>query len=237
MKTILLTLLLSLNARAGNLFTYTNLGFSPDGKYYAYIQTTYQDGSGFPQAIAAVVDVKANKFVASKNIILQNENATVESAYKKAVKELALSKYKIKAGSNPGTNLLVRMETDKSEYTNNLFSKESYPEGGASVFAPRYEIVIEQKNDPKTGASEQCFTEQSMLTKISLLGKEGSDNENIILQEDESLPKSRVCGYDYKLARVIYYKNSLVVVSTFKTIGFEGPDYQQMVTTGFVNLR
>jgi predicted secreted protein len=62
--TLLLFLALSNTiARAGDAATRDIIGFSPDGRYFAFEQHGIQDGSGFPYAEIFVIDAAEDRWV------------------------------------------------------------------------------------------------------------------------------------------------------------------------------
>ena len=50
-------------ARAADNAERAVVGFSPDGRYFAFEQYGVQDGSGFPYSEIFVIDLNANKWV------------------------------------------------------------------------------------------------------------------------------------------------------------------------------
>jgi predicted secreted protein len=55
----------------------------------------------------------------------------------------------------------------------------------------------------------------------------------VILQKDESIPKSRGAGiYSYEVEAAITYKNSLLVVLRYARPDNRGPDISQLFVTG-----
>ena len=64
---LVLTLLASAPgvARAGDAASFRSLGFSGNGKYYAFLEFGTQDGSGFAYADVSVVDVAKNTIARS----------------------------------------------------------------------------------------------------------------------------------------------------------------------------
>lgn len=235
---ILSVALSSTAAFAGDASTFHALGFSENGKYYAFAESGVQDGSGFAYANVAVVEVAKNRFAASRSIVLESlndEESYPAQALKKAIKEIRLSRFGIKAGTNLGQDLLVRLPTDFSQYTRNLFSFDYWAEGGASTVIPKYEAVVETKDGIDTTEGQFCSELLGMppqLLKLSIVGRDATNGSIQVLQEDRTLPRSRNCTSSYGVHRVTTYKGGLVVGITFSELGFEGPNYRNMVVTG-----
>jgi len=225
-------------AFAGDASTFHALGFSENGKYYAFAESGVQDGSGFAYANVAVVEVAKNRFAASRSVVLESmndEETSPAEALEKAIKEIRLSRFGIKAGTNLGQDLLVRLPTDFSDYTKNLFSFDYWAEGGASTVIPKYEAVVETKDGIDTTDGQHCTDLMGMppqLLKLSIVGRDATNGAVQVMQEDKTLPRSRECTSGYSVSRVTTYKGGLVVALTYSGLGFEGPDYRQMVVTG-----
>jgi predicted secreted protein len=80
-------------AQARDIFNFQSLGFSNDGKYYAFAESVVADGSGFATAKAAVMDVAGNSMVSFKEVVLEAANSTEAQALAQAIAGVKLSKY------------------------------------------------------------------------------------------------------------------------------------------------
>jgi predicted secreted protein len=232
-------------AHAGDASEFKPLGFSADGRYYAFAQSGSFDGSGAAYAEVSVVDVAKNDLVASKKIRFDDGNeenlGTPEKALDLAIKGARLARFGIKEGRNLGRDLLVRLPTDLSSYTSNTFSVDYWAEGGASATLPRYDVKIATKPARSDNAEgEYCASigfEPALLT-LSVEGRADSSTQGFraLLQQDSRLPKSRGCATSYSVQRVTILGDNLVVALYYSTPGFEGPDVRSMVVTGKVKL-
>lgn len=235
----LLALLLSTPSFAGDASTYIPLGFSAEGRYFAFAQTGVQDGSGFAYADLAVVDVARNRFAASDSIVLEEEGdrePSPETALKIVLGRLKLARFGISPGKNLGQDLLVRLPTDFSRYTNALFSYDFWAEGGATMTIPKYELLLQEKNAEDTTDGKWCtdfLGKAPQMFELTLVGREGTDGASQVLQNDQRLPQSRGCVAGYSIQRVTTFRGALVVQLSYTGPGFEGPDIRQMVVTGF----
>ncbi len=83
---VLLTGLYNSIAFAGDAASRKILGFSPDGRYFAFEQYGVQDGSGFPYAEVFVIDTEEDKWVAEGPVRkrIDDEKATLAEARKAA---------------------------------------------------------------------------------------------------------------------------------------------------------
>jgi predicted secreted protein len=234
-------------ANAGDASHFEALGFSNDGKYYAFAQRGTGDGSGFPYAGVAVLDVAKNAFVASQTVVLENykaprgtpledaERAGEEKAVVTALKKIGLYRFGIQRGVNLGRDLLVRLPTDHGDPARNLFSFEHRAEGGAIPMSPRFEVLVETKDWQGANEQDGCSAYDDTATKLlklSIAGRDGTDGSVALLQEDKEPARSRSCVFGYLLRRVTAFRGGLVVVLSYSGPGFEGPDVRHMVVTG-----
>lgn len=231
-------------AQAGDASEYQPLGFSPNGQFFAFAQVGTSDGSGAAFANVQVVEVAKNLQLVNKtsqeDFRGDEPTGDIRPQLKKAIASANLRRFGIVPGRNLGKDLLVRMPTDHSEYPRSVFSFEHWAEGGASSTAPRYGLVLEQKNAPNNSWEGLACSDYGMrdaqMIKLSLVGGENTDGSTQVLQEDTRLPKTRACSNGYEVRRVTAYKNKLVVNLSFRLPGFEGPDERQMVVTGDVKV-
>lgn len=227
MKKLILALLLStaaIPAHARDLYNFHALGFSADGKYYAFAESVQQDGSGFATADVSVLDVAANKLVASKTVTLQQDNATEQQALDQAIRGAALGRYGID-GRHTGEDLLVRVRTDRSNYTDTVFTTYYYR---------TYRLAIDATNLPER---DECLGNQEQLLKLTLTSAEEGNDLRKVLQEDTALPKSRGCAGTYEVARVTRQGDSLVVIVSYTTPGFEGANLSYMAVSTKIQLQ
>lgn len=241
-----LSFLFAATAFGGDASTYQKIGFSADGRYFAFADTGIGDGSGAPYAQVSVVEVATNKLVRSKMVHLEPEDGsdeasgTEEQALQRAIKEVRLGEFRIQRGKILGEDLLVRLPTDVSQVTDTVFATAYWAEGGASAFTPKYELKIattpaEDKTD------EQWCTALSgrapELLKLTLEGKAGDAAGFFrVLQDDKSLPRSRSCPTGYTVKQVTRFGESLVVAVSYSSPGFEGPNIDHIVVTAQVKL-
>lgn len=222
--------LVGFSAFAGDAASFKNLGFSADGKYFAFAQYGVADGSGFAYANVSVVDVAKNSLVRSKSVVLEDENVDTKTAYNKALALAKISQFGIEAAKNTGTYLINRADSDLSKYTDSVFTTD------ANWQYPRYELSLELKNMPDETEGKWCTDMSSggpKGFKLTLANQSEPERAAKVLQEDMSLPKSRgVCVFDYSVRKVIQRGSAFVVIVSNLSVGFEGPDTRFMAVTG-----
>jgi predicted secreted protein len=231
----LLLIFSTVGAPAGDASEFEPLGFSRNGEYNAFAEKGVGDGSGFPYAKVAVVEVARNVLVAHRAVVLEYERATEEQALAKALREADLEPVRHQTGREPGQRSLgAPADRPRQVYTNNLFSFDYRAEGGAVPIAPRYEVLVESKDGRDTTDGQHCsdwIGTAPKLLKLSIADRKATDGFITVLQEDKELPRSRSCVSGYVLRRVTAFAGGIVVVLSYSGPGFEGPDVRHMVVT------
>jgi predicted secreted protein len=202
---------------------YRVIGFSTDGRYFAFEQFGVQDGSGFPYAEIQIIDLDNDKWVAGTPIkvtIKNDSHATPAPARKSAMTKAAglIAKLKI---SDPGIVLASRAVTQKDGDPYSLtFRLNPYirPQQTATV---RLKIVGQPL--PKTC---QDLIKETYGFALTWQVRDGPVRT---LYRDKALPASRGCAMDYGLSAVISSSSlksgqRFVVLIDLIRFGFEGPD-------------
>lgn len=214
----------AMGAQARDLYNFKSLGFSADGKYYGFQESVVMDGSGFPSATVAVIDVASNTMLVRKTVVLEADTATETQAIRKALQLANPAAYGI--GAKSGQLLLARENSDYSTYTETIF--------GATYYR-RYTLIAE--SIPVIAQPNACyFSDHGYKLKLTLAGDPASNPLNLVMQEDATVPKVRSCAWDYSVRRVIQLEDKLVVIVSYHTEGFEGSNVQFMAVTAKVAL-
>ena len=211
-------------ARAADNAERAVVGFSPDGRYFAFEQYGVQDGSGFPYSEIFVIDLNANKWVKGSPFRekVENETALVSNARAKAAKAAGTLIAELKI-AEPGEVLASNPPTEAS------------PDRHRMSFAAFYLSQVKQPADGYTltldlvpfAAPESCYTEDGKQMGFALSIIDKATNASQEIQKDESIPASRYCPRDYDIADVIAYRSSsggdrhAALIGVY-TPGFEG---------------
>ncbi len=195
------------------------IGFSMDGRHFAFEEYGVQDGSGFPYADIYIINLKTDKWVKGSpiRVIVRDENATAHTARHQALTEAAplIEKY----GTVQPAKLLASNAVGERVTSPHAMTFKRFHNLSTLWTVQLTEIDIEQPGECKPFSPVRGF---ALSAKIE--GKE----EAVELYRDERLPKSRGCPESYKLADVIAFgesENARVVVLVHKlTFGFEGRD-------------
>ncbi|KAA0970740.1 DUF2259 domain-containing protein [Aureimonas fodinaquatilis] len=222
-RTLIACLLLTAGtARAGDFATLETLGFSPEGNVFAFEQHGIQDGSGFPYSEIFFVDLDRDDFVAGSpiRIRLDDESADLADARQAAASQAAklLEEHgPFKPGLVVAANLPTHLNTTPDLIR--FLPRAVEP-------TPDTPIVLKLETFPLE-TQEHCTAFGHEISGFRLIQE--LDGENRVLFEDETIPDSRRCPYDYTLAQVQVHGTMpgewrAVVLIGVRSVGFEGPD-------------
>jgi predicted secreted protein len=209
------------------------LGYSQDGRYFAFEQYGVQDGSGFPYWDIFLVDLQSNEWVKGSpwRVLLQDEQAKLSAARDKA-RAAAAPALTEKTVSEPAQLLAAMPATEVTADRQHLSFDRWYRPMGAtsgipSDFTLRHELGLTQKPLPATG---NCLPEDQSFGFILTL-KDVQSGTTRILSEDAAIPASRNCPLGYDLAAIyapagFQAAGKLVAVIGVYSRGFEGADHR-----------
>lgn len=200
------------------------IGFSPDGRYFAFEQYGVQDGSGFPYSEIFVIDLDANQWVKGSpfRARIEDEAALVSSVRAKAAKSAASLIGQLKT-AEPGDALAAQLPT------------QAVADRHRIGFDPYYQSQTSQKGDRFTlsldlvpfAAPESCYAEDGKQMGFRLTLKDNESGTEKEVHKDAAIPSSRYCPRDYDISDVIAYRPSSgearqVALIGVYTPGFEG---------------
>ena len=200
------------------------VGFSPDGRYFAFEQYGVQDGSGFPYSEIFVIDLNTNKWVKGSPFRekVDDERALLSNARAKAAKAAGTLIAELKI-AEPGEVLASNSPTEAS------------PDRHRVSFDAFYLSQVKQPADSYTMnldlvpfvAPESCYAEDGKQMGFALTVTDKAKNASQEIQRDDYIPASRYCPRDYDIADVIAYRSSSggdrhVALIGVYTPGFEG---------------
>jgi predicted secreted protein len=247
MKKIIAAAILTLSslAFAGDAAKLTHIGFSGDGKSYAFMQSGVQDGSGFAYAEIRFLDTANNKYSASAVSVIQEDEDTIstlsdieEKALKNA--EATLKSLEI-SPSLKGDVLVSRKISDLEARKLKEVSFSNGPIiGGLS--AAQYKVKL-STTKVKPAANTYCLNDGVAL-KMKLELVNVKSKKTTVLQEDKTLPASRGCVHSYEIEDVVVINpdqmselaSKVVVLIRVFTVGFEGEDVRYMAVSGSLNV-
>lgn len=199
------------------------IGFSPDGRYFAFEEYGIQDGSGFPYSNLYIVDLIKDVWVADSpySKLLKIDLAPLKAA--RAVTRLKAKPSLLDLDINmPGTVLYARglgeLRSPDISITVNI-PNPSHPLTGE----PQHTFVLSLTNEDLAGKSD-CPDRPVGFRLVQNL-----DGFNTELHRDSNIPSSRGCVIDYRISRIIApsiptkANFAVALISVFR-YGFEGTD-------------
>ena len=208
---------------AGDTASLDVVGYSKDGRIFAFEEHGVQDGSGFAYSNYFFIDTKEDKYLPGTPIrVLIEEEQSVKKirGMARAKAQPLIDKYDltenpgVMVAYNPGSE--IDGDPHKIRYTRTL----STPARGIT-----YTLEIKEKVFP---APEECLNMIGEYTGFTLtLTENSSQPANEMLHEDVQVPKSRPCPNGYRIGAVVGSETAevpqiaMILVATY---GFEGND-------------
>lgn len=227
------SLLASVSAFAGDTATPQVLGFTADGKVFAFEEYGVQDGSGFPYANRFYIDTATDSFVAGTPIRVRIDDeaagiaAARAQAREKGGKIVAESVLAANPGDTAGWNAVTEQSADPFRMVVN--PRPVFPPVDAPVEIRLEEIPFA----PPSGCENLGDTMGFRLARIDPT----PGGETTLVHEDGSIPASRNCPTGYRIGGVqTFYPQSgdpvFAVMIAVRSIGFEGPNFRWIAVTG-----
>ncbi|MDP3547447.1 MAG: DUF2259 domain-containing protein [Phreatobacter sp.] len=223
---VLLALVCGAPAMAADSASLAILGFSPDGRRFAFEEFGRQDGSGFPYASIFLIDTEKNEFATPPvHVRIDDENATIGSARRQAASR---ARAMLASITEPGETLASQAIAQVGEEPNRFrFRLGTYlPNGEEPSTLALADIPMGEVNgDPVAGF------------RLTLTDK----GESRVIHEDRRLPARRNTAHGYRLREVIGYRaprqrgqggvDVMVIMVMVIGRGFEGSDVRHMAVT------
>ena len=215
---------------AGDFATLNTIGFSADGKVFAFEQFGTRDGSGFPYSEIFFLDLGRDVFVRPSpvKVTVEDDAATVATARSRAKTRAATLFTRFSPDEHPG---LVVADNPPTELSADRLRVTFLPR--AIEPSPDRPVELRLREIPLP-ASAAC-------TAIPDAGRVGyrlsriRNGTTVVLHEDRSVPASRNCPISYAISRVAVHQNANgglqgVALIAVKSFGFEGPDLRYIAT-------
>lgn len=221
------------SAHAGDAAELNVLGFSADGKVFAFEEFGVQDGSGFPYANRFYIDTTSDEFLPGSpvRVMLEDESKKVQVARdeargrgEKIVKDAELAANR---GHLAGFNAVTELSADPHRMAVNP----------RPVFPPIDATMEFHLEETSFGEIERCpgIGPIKGFKLLRIDTRPGGKTE--LLQDDKEVPMSRGCPTGYRIGGVQTFSNpsgqsSYAVLISVIRHGFEGPDHRWIATTG-----
>lgn len=214
------SLMLVAPALAGDRALFDPIGFSQDGRYFAFEEFGIQDGSGFPYSNIFIIDLPADDWVTGTPVRVRIDDESKPLADARAdAAEQASGKLDELGITEPATIIALNGDGEVGAAEHRL---DFGPPGfGLDPVQEERELAIEVFDLPST---QDCTIIDSK-TKGFALTLDGAE----LMRDSGKLPASRGCPMGYRLFAVvspadwrITPTNYVAIVSNYP-FGFEGP--------------
>ncbi|MDH3580286.1 MAG: DUF2259 domain-containing protein [Hyphomicrobiales bacterium] len=221
---------LSSPVTAGDFAARQILGFSPDGRYFAFEQYGRQDGSGFPYAAIFVIDTTTDSWVKTSpfEVLLRDERAEIKWARREALMK-AGNLLREKIISKPGQLLASNPPAEISADPHEISVNAQF-----AILSGHEPWRFTLKEFPlNTARCEGLFGGPAKGFRLTLAPPKGAA---ILLHADKSVPTSRGCPMRYALSDIVMHEAAdgarvFVALVSVYAFGFEGPDRRFIAVT------
>ncbi|WP_416796852.1 DUF2259 domain-containing protein [Ciceribacter azotifigens] len=213
-------------ATAGDIAGFRSIGFSGNGKIYAFEEYGVQDGSGFPYSNIYVLDAEKDTFLPGTpiRVRIDDEQAGLRAARAEAAKKAAPLIEDNALSDEPGQVVAFNPVTEVDSDPHRI---RYLPFPSDPPFGKPYTLALEEYALPSPPACKD-IVEEVRGFRLRLTERDGAAATDLI-HEDDHLPANRNCATGYRLAGVVTNTPSsappvhiaLVLVLSF---GFEGRD-------------
>jgi len=251
------------SANAAEFSTGNSLGFSSDGNHFVFEEYGTSDGIGTPYVNLFAIDIVRDRWIKGTPIRLKGTEEEAIALEKKLAQagitdphEIALrfrqaaenkrnqARKKALPALAPLGELVpadLRAHNPPHEFTSDAKQVRFSPIGYRTLINSETSQAVWLLNLAETTfpASKDCFGRYDSMQGFALvLTNETNDNE-IVLNHDTRVPKSRGCPQKYYVEQVFTYPRangafSLAVLVRYSLPGFEGPDGRLLAVTAVV---
>jgi predicted secreted protein len=213
-------------ALAGDAANFLPLGFSADGRYFAYEEFGVQDGSGFPFSNVFILDVAEDKWSGGSpfRVRIEEEQPGLvqvrEQSHEKAAQALADL-----AITEPPVIVALNGDAEPVEDRRAL----SFGAPGFGLEPPTDISTLTLSTFPST-STLPCVESYGFDAPVGFALELKTGDGVRELHRDKTVPASRSCTVDYRLHGVVAPVNwawrnftPVAIVSVYSH-GFEGPD-------------
>ncbi|RKE84528.1 DUF2259 domain-containing protein [Rhizobium sp. AG855] len=225
LPTIAILLLTALAANAGDVAEMRPLGFSPDGKYFAFEQFGEQDGSGFPYAEIQVIDTETDSYVEGTpiKVLIRREEASIGEARRESLNQAKALLDARKIGDDPGHLVAFAPIGELTEKLHDL-RYQAFPSFYVSDGIYRLSL---QEFDAE--GEELCRSMNTPVRGFALsVADDAKPETKREVYRDRNVPKSRHCPSAYAIGGVVTAGLGStaphMVMVQVASLGFEGSD-------------
>tara|TARA_R110002050_G_scaffold156852_2_gene284885 strand:+ start:29712 stop:30443 length:732 start_codon:yes stop_codon:yes gene_type:complete len=219
-------------AQAGEFAEFRPLGFSADGRVFAFEEFGVQDGSGFAFANRFFIDTVSDTFIpgSTVRVVIEDDTKSIGDARTEAESRSAALVARYDLSANPGViaafNPLSELDGAAHHLRYTPFSMEPQP------FGP-YEVTLQEVELPSSSLCRD-IADTSTGFRLELTQINGRPS-SMVLHDDTSVPQSRGCPLSYRIGGAITHLaggvSTHAVLVLVLSIGFEGENGRWIAVT------
>lgn len=230
---LVLALVFSFNsaALAGDRALLNAIGYSEDGRYFAFEEFGVQDGSGFAYSNIYLIDLAEDKWVeGSPYRVRSEEEMTPLHVIRAQAASEAFADLEAYGIVTPADMIAFQAEGEPEiDQTSIEFNVPGFM--GPAPRDDMYEIALEIFKAPSTEPCVDYMGQEPMGFAVNLTDLQGNTDR---VYEDGHIPKSRGCPITYRPTAVFmpfqsYNLDHAVLLVSVWAHGFEGPDRRFIV--------
>lgn len=213
-------------AFAGDIAAFQTLGFSPDGKIFAFEQYGIQDGSGFSYSEIFVIDTEKDSYLPGTpyRVRVDDEASGLSVARSKSRDQAHPLLQQHHTADHPGSLVAFNPVTEL-DATPHRMRYRAYP--AEPAFGGAYALELDEfDQEPPAACKDITETVKGFRLRLAESDDKPAD---VMLHEDTNVPQSRRCPTGYRLGGVMTFHPmqgepvhvALVLVLSY---GFEGRD-------------
>ena len=211
-------------AAAGDRALIDFIGYSEDGRYFAFEEFGVQDGSGFAYSSIYVVDLPADKWISGTPVrVVLEDDAAGPAAARAEAREQAAATLDRLAISAPVHLIALNGDGEPGDGLSLAFGAVGYAPG---ELQSAYRLSLEIFD---ATSAEDCVSFLGEEPKGYALLLEGEGESRELHRDAGTLPRSRGCPVTYRIYGVAArpdtgsLDDAVAIVSVYP-FGFEGPD-------------
>ncbi len=220
-------------ARAGDTAALDIIGFTADGRIFAFEEYGVQDGSGFPYSTRYYIDTSNDRFLggAPIRVVIEDEGATIADARRQTQQQGEAVVRENQLRRNPGYtaafNAVTELSADPFRIAVN--PRPVHPPIDDSVEFRIQEISVQ--------APDRCRSFDNIVGMRIIRVSTTPGGRTELRHEDSRIPLSRGCPTGYRIGGLqTFYPNAgrpvYALLIAIRRVGFEGPDFRWIAATG-----
>ena len=247
--TVISMILLGSNAIAGTVSTLRDVGFSANGKYFAFTTTEDNGMSDVSCRTTTFINTVRNEWIGRPYSVCKfgkgefgaTEARKMRKRSNRSRREIARLTKKLRINfKNDGQRVISRSAFrywKNSGSADKEFSKKGESLTFASNSKKRYRLRLSKKTVNSAKCKGTMYNHPPAV--MSLRMRNLASNQTKPLQVDRGIPKTRGCPYHYRIQNVYTHKRGrsrvIVALLQYFSPSIEGPDERYIAVSGRMN--